>query len=412
MILKFFQGFGRWFGLDNPDKGIQATGSGSTSTDSGIDVSDEKAMQLSAVWSCVQIIVNSVASLGFDWYEVGSNGEREPLSTDHPLSLLFLGQPNRWMKIRDLRVALTLQRALWGNAYAKIDWIDDRPIAITPLHPGRMKVERGEEGMIYHYTTTDGVVAFAAKSIFHLKDMSVTGTTGLNRVDFARQTLGVAASANKYAAKQFANGGTPGGVLKLDKFLTKEQREHVKTIYEGISATAEGANKLWVLEGDMEYQNITSNPEVMQMIQSREFSLSEMARFFGVPGVLIGAGSTSSTAWPANFEQQVLSFLTFTLQSYVDEWEAECHYSLVPLKDRRKVICDHDEDDFVRMDSSAKALFLSTLAQNGLVTRNEGRKRLRLPTMEGADELTVQVNLTQLDQLIKVRDGANTPKPT
>lgn len=385
--------------MSNPEEGEQATGPGTNQSDSGISVSDETAMKLSAVWACVQIITDSVSSLPLNWYRI-SGENRKPLEDNHFLSRIWRNRPNSYMKHRDFRRCMTLQLALWNNAYAKIDYGEGgEPVAITPLHPARMSVHRDASGVTYHYHSDRGVYVWADKSILHLKGMGVEGVVGLNRSDFARDTYGVAVSANKYAAKQFANGGNPGGVLTVDKILTTEQRASLKKIYEGMSQTAENANRLWVLEGGTSYQKILHDPNTMQMIESRQFQQSDIARFFGVPDVLIGAGSNSSSAWPASFEQQQLSFLTFTLNSYLEEWEQALMDALVPFNQRGKVIVDHDEDDFIRMDSAAKASFLSTLSQNGLMTRNEGRKKLRLPTMDGADDLTVQVNLTPVDKL-------------
>jgi len=334
------------------------------------------------------------------------------LDTKHPLSRLFLLRPNQYMKTRDFRKALTFQMAFFNQAYAKIDRnAKGDPIALTPLDPARMKPHRDEMGLTYHYSTTRGIHIFADSSILHMKGMTSDGVTGLDRVAYARETLGISASADRYAAKQFANGGRAGGVLTIDSILTPEQRAKLKEIYEGMSATADNANKLWVLEGGTQYQLTDHDPDKMQMLGTREFQIGEAARFWGVPEALI-AGGSKGTAWPASFEQQVLSFLTFTLQSYMDEWESALQDALVPLADKRRIFFDHDVDGFIRMDSTAKATYLSSLTQNGLMSRNEGRKKLNLPKSDqpGADDLTVQVNLTSIDDMPKVKEQNNVAK--
>lgn len=390
-------------GLSNREKGAQQSGPNGTTTPSGIVLGDEGALGVSAVWACTQIITNSIASLPMDWY-TGQGDDRELLPADHPLSRLFLMRPNQYMKTRDFRKALTFQMAFWNNGYAKIDWnTKGEPIALTPLSPARMVPYRDETGLTYHYSTVHGTHVFAQKSILHLKGMTSDGVAGLNRVGYARDTLGISASADKYASKQFANGGKPGGILKVDSFLSTEQREKMREIYEGVSATADNANKLWVLEGGVDYKQTDMDPDKMQMLGTREHQLGEVARYWGVPEALIGAGGKAN-AWPAAFEQQVLSFLTFTLQGYMDEWEAGLEDALVPIEDKRTVSVDHDVDGFIRMDSKAKAAYLSSLVQNGLMARNEGRKKLKLAKSEqaGANDLTVQVNLTPLDQLERI----------
>ena len=125
--------------------------------------------------------------------------------------------------------------------------------------------------------------------------------------------------------------------------------------------------------------------------------IGEIARFFGVPDVMIGGGANSSNAWPASMEQQILMFLNFTIQPYLDEWESAVKDSF--LRSEVDVFIDHDVSNFIKMDSNSRANFLSKLVQNGLLTRNEGRSRLNLPEVEGGDELTVQTNLSPLDQL-------------
>jgi HK97 family phage portal protein len=394
--------------MSNPEVGDQATGPNTYSTTSGVSVTDEEAMKISTVWACTQIITDSVSGLPLKWYRE-KDGQRRDLEDFHPISKFWRNRPNQFMKQRDFRRALTFQLALWNNAYAKIDWRNDDPstgeiLAITPLHPSRIIVHRSETGLMYRYHSDEGVFIFADKNILHLKGMGTEGVVGLNRSDFARNAYGVAASADTYAAKQFANGGVPGGVLKLDKLLTADQRTEVAKIYEGISATANGAGKLWVLEGGMGYETIASDPNAMQMIESRMHQVGDIARFFGVPGVLLGAGMNNSSAWPASFEQQQLAFLTYTLTSYLDEWEQALMDALVPVGQKGKVIVDHDEDDFIKMDSKAKTEMLSTLGNTGYISRNEGRDKLRLPRSEdeNADKLTVQVAMTTIDKIDKI----------
>lgn len=396
-------GFGQ---LGNSTDGAQRTGPQKISTDSGINVSDERAMQISAVWACVQLITESVASLPLQWMEVQGLDE-VPLDPNTPIARLWRQRPNKYMKMRDLRRALTFQLALWNNGFAQIDRNGhDEPIAITPLHPSRMVVNRLESGLVYAYHSDKGIRLLSDRSVLHLKGMSVEGVVGLNRSDYARESFGLAASAEKFAAKQFANGGVPGGVLSVDKFLTKDQRTQLAEIYEGISAGPDKANKLWVLEGGVKYDEITRSADALQMIQTREFQMSDIARFFGVPSVMIGAGSNSNSSWPASFEQQVLSFLTFTLQAYMDEWETSLHDALVSVEDKGRIICRHDEDDFIRMDSTAKASLHSTLTQGGIESRSEARKKLRLPRSKqpGADDLTVQSSMINLNDLQKIGD--------
>ncbi len=388
----------KWFGignLSNPDKGGQ-TGHIGGGTDAGISVTDDRAMQVSAVWACVQYITNSVASLPLNFYRKTEKGRDE--LTNHYLNDLFHRSPNALMKPRDFRKAMTMQLCLWSNAYAEIEWLGNRPISIIPLRPGRMTPFIGSDGvLVYHYQTEGGVRVYSKRSIMHLKGFGADGVSGLNRINNAKNTLGISVSADVYASKQFAHGGrSGGGYLMFDEFLTTEQRDNAKKLYEGMSETSYNKGKVWILEGGVKFESDTLNPDTMQMLETRGMQLGEVARFFGVPEILIGA-SRSTSAWPASFEQQLLSFLTFTLQDYLDEWEAEISNSLVINK--RNVFADHDVEGFIKMDSKTKAEVQSIQTQNGIKTRNEVRKKNNDEPKEGGDDLTVQVNLSPINVL-------------
>ncbi len=391
--------------LSNPDTGYQVGAVEKVSTSAGVSVTDERALKLSAVWACVQLISNSVAGLPIMVFRETGSG-REPLKSRHYLTDLLHIRPNPWMKPRDFRLAMTAQMAIWNNAYAEKQFVGDRLVSLIPLRPGRMAPFITDDGSLtYHYSTEKGVKVFAAESIFHLKGFGTEGIVGAERNNYARESYGLAVAAETFAAKQFANGGRPGGVLTLDKFLTEQQRAQLRSIYEGLSEGAYNANKLWVLEGGMQYDKLDFNADQMQMIATRAHQVSDVARFFNMPAVLIDGGTSTSSAWPASFEGQMLMFLTHTIQPYLDEWEAAIRYSLLPRGTDINV--DHDPAPLVKMDSDAKGKFLATLVQNGLMTRNEARKVLNLAEIDGGDDLTVQTNLSPLDQLERINNAAS-----
>lgn len=396
--------------LSNPDRGYQNGAVERTSTSSGVDVTDERALKLSVVWACVQLIANAVASTPVRFFKKTDDG-RDEITQKHPLVDLFHKSPNSLMKPRDFRLAMTVQMALWNNAYAEIIYSGNRPVALMPLRPGRMAPFIDKDGVLtYHYhvdfgdeRSNNGIRIYSKKSILHLKGFGTDGVVGAERNNFARESYGLAVSAETYAAKQFANGGRPGGVLQFDQFLTKEQRAQVADMYEGISKGAINANRLWILEGGSDYKALDFTADQMQMIATRNLQVSDIARFFGVPEPMISASMNASASWPASFEQQQLAFLKYTINPYFDEWEAAIKDALVVDP---TVVADHDASNFVKLDTKAKAEFLSSLVQNGLMTRNEARAQLSLDTVSGGDELTAQINLTTIDKL-----GEDAPEP-
>jgi len=387
-----------WGGISNKETGEQRSEPGTRSSESGIVVSDERAMQVSAVWSCARLITETVGSLPLGVFERTEDG-REAIE-NHYLYELFRVSPNSMMTPQEFREAMTLQLVLWGNAYAKIDWAGKRPLSLTPMRPDCMTVVRGDGGLTYHYKTDKGVHVFNKANILHLKGFSVDGIVGLSTLGYASHVLGLTVSSDKYAAKSFSSGGRPVGVLTTDKLLTTDQRTQLRDIYGNINA--DDSDGTWVLEAGLQYQAITIPPGDMQMLQSRQFQLAEIARIFRVPSYLIN-DTEKSTSWGTGIEQQNIGFLTYTLRPYLSRWESAISDSLLDRAGRRKYIVSHNVEGLLRADSAARSALYASAAQNAWMTRNEIRQKENLPPKEGGDELTVQVNMTPLQDLPKVQ---------
>ncbi len=398
-------------GIANKEEGPQYSGPASRSNDANVSFTDTRALQVSAVWSCVRLITETVGSLPVGVFErVGE--ERKPV-TDHYLFRLFREQPNSFMTPLEFHEAMTAQLALYGNGYAKIEWqrkpFESDVLSLTPLRPECMIPVRSVSGVAYHYHTDKGVHVFASDNILHLKGWGFDGVVGLSPLEFGAQTLGLSVSADKFAASTFGRNGKPVGVLTTDKLLQPDQRESLRTMYGNMNA--DDSTGTWVLEAGLKYESITMTPDVMQMLGSRQFQLSEVARFYRVPSSMIN-DTEKSTSWGTGIEQQNLGFLTYTIRPYLTRWESAVAGALLNRADRRKYFIEHNVEGLLRADSMARAQFYSSAAQNAWMTRAEIRRKENLPYIAGTDDLTVQVNLTPIDQLPKVNANAgnqNTP---
>lgn len=382
--------------LSNLDRGQQVSGAYTRRTDADITVSDERAMSVAAAWACARIIVQSGATLPLTFYRDGANGSREDLPENDPLVRMLNGSPNKYMNAQEFRQAMWTQRVLWGNAYASIKYDGaGRVASMIPLKSEHVIVERQDNGILYRYSNDRAEDEFFNGSgrpqVLHWKGWGPDGVIGLSPLAYARHSMGVAVSADRKASKSFA--GRPNGVLSTDQVLKPDQREQIRDIYGKVGDSATGDGQWWLLEGGFKYQAIGLPPDDLQMLESRQFQVAEICRFFGVPVVMIEGGDKGA-AWPASYEQQVLAFKTFTLSPYFEEFEQKI---AEVFGQGRKV--EHDTTNLVRPDSQAMAQYLATAVQNGLMTRNEARKMMKLKAIDGADELTVQLNLTELDEL-------------
>lgn len=392
-------------GVSNPDEGEQHSGPLSRSNDAKVVYTDDRALQVSAVWSCVRLITETVGSLPVGVYQ--RNGDTRTRVDDHYLARLFYEAPNADMTPQEFREAMTAQLAFFGNGYAKIEWqgkpFQSPVISLSPLRAEYMTPVRSDSGVTYHYSTDKGIHVFAKESILHIKGWGFDGLVGLSPLEYGAQSLGITLSADKYAASAFGRNGKPVGVLTTDRILTPDQRKDLRGIYDNVNA--DDSSGTWVLEAGLDYKQITMTPDTMQMLQTRSFQLGDIARFYRVPSFMIN-DSEKSTTWGTGIEQQNLGFLAYTIRPYLTRWESAVSNALLSRTDRRKYFIEHNVEGLLRADSAARATFYSQMAQNGLMTRNEIRKKENLPAKDGGDDLTVQVNLTPVGDLPKATSNA------
>jgi len=378
--------------LSNPVQGYYASGPLTNRNEAGVSFTDDRAMQITAVYACVKIITQTVSTLPLFMYEKTPTGRE--LVTDHPVNDLFRVSPNNLMTPLDFRQAMTAQLCLYGNAYAFIERNRGRITAITPARVGCMTPVRIGNEVWYDYQTSEGLKRFSADNILHLKGFGTDGIIGLSPLRYGAQAFGVTVATEQHAAHSFSSGGRPSGVLTTDRILSDVQRNQIKNIYEDV-ASSDG---LYVLEGGTKYQAISIPPDDLQMLQSRQFQLGEIARMFGVPSFLIN-DTEKSTTWGSGLEQANLGFLVYGLRAYLVQWEAAVNSALLTRSEQKKYYLEHSLEGLLRGDSAARAAYYSQAIQNGWLTRNEVRSLDNFPRIEGADELTAQVNMAPLDKL-------------
>jgi HK97 family phage portal protein len=157
--------------------------------------------------------------------------------------------------------------------------------------------------------------------------------------------------------------------------------------------------KLLVLPDGITYEKLTLSPVDVQLIEQKNHSIEEMCRWTGTPPIIIGHASQGQTMWGTGVQQILLAWLTLGIDPLCDRIEARVKKQLIRPTGNRRRYFEFNREALLQMDSTTKAAFLSTMTQNGLMTRNEGRSKLNLPKKPGGDDLTVQSNLTMLSNL-------------
>lgn len=367
---------------------------------SGKSVNAANALTLSTVWACVRLVAGTISSLPVVVYKDGANGTREAIKT-HSLYQLLHTSPNADQTALDFWQFLCVSLELWGNAFAHIErGAGGRVIALTPVRPELVQVRRVADGSLrYRYPDRGRQVDIGQDEMFHVRGFGGAALGGLSTLAFGRQSFGLALATDEAAAQVYKNGLRPSGILttKDNATLKPEQRDDVyKYVVDKFGGENNG--KPLVLESGLSWQQMQLSSVDAQMIQSRQFSVEDGCRWFGVPPHMIGHTS-NSTSWGTGLEQQTLGFLIFTLRERLKRIEQAIAKQLLTPAERLTITVEFNFEGLLRADSAARAAFYSTMVQNGIMTRNEVRRLENLPPVEGGDALTIQSNMIPIDQL-------------
>ena len=370
---------------------------------SGKPVNERSAMQMTAVYSCVRILAEAVAGLPLHLYKYTDTGGKEK-AVDHPLYLLLHDEPNPEMSSFVFRETLMTHLLLWGNAYSQVIRNGKGEIiALYPLMPNRMTVDRDSKGQLYYkYTTSsdeaptmDGsVVCLPPSDVLHIPGLGFDGLVGYSPIAMAKNAIGMAIACEEYGAKFFANGATPGGVLEHPSTIKDPQR--VRESWQAAFGGSSNSNKVAVLEEGMKYTPISISPEQAQFLETRKFQINEIARIFRVPPHMVGDLEKSSFS---NIEQQSMEFVKYTLDPWVIRWEQSLQRALLGFGEKDKYFFKFNLEGLLRGDYQSRMNGYAIGRQNGWMSANDIRELEnldRIPTEEGGDLYLINGNMLPL----------------
>lgn len=373
-------------------------------TTSGKPVNERTAMQTTAVYACVRILAEAVASLPLHVYEYRDDGGKK-LVHDHPLYYLLHDEPNPEMTSFVFRETLMSHLLIWGNAYAQI--IRDgagRVLGLYPLLPDKMEVQRDDKGNIYYVYSRNsdenptfkeyGNIKLKAEDVLHIPGLGFDGLIGYSPIAMAKNAVGMTLACEEYGASFFANGANPGGVLEHPGVLKdpSKVRESWNSVYRGVN----NAHKIAVLEEGMKYQQIGIPPEEAQFLETRKFQINEIARLYRIPPHMVGDLDKSSFS---NIEQQSLEFVKYTLDPWVIRWEQSLQRSLLLPGEKGKYFIKLNVDGLLRGDYQSRMNGYAVGRQNGWFSANDIREMENMnpiPDEEGGNLYLVNGAMTKL----------------
>jgi len=250
----------------------------------GIRIDEDTALRFSAVWAAVSYISQTIAGLGWRVYRRRASGGKEELPNE-PASRLLHRSPNPEITPFVFREVLLAHALTWGNGYAEIERDRmGRPLALWPISPDRVTVERDDQGIAYIITQQDGQDAvLRPHQMFHLRGLGFDGLVGYSVIQMAAQTVGLGLGTERFGAAWFGNGSRPAGVFTTPNPLSDKARARLREAIEITHRGPDNAGGTMLLENGMTWVPIGIPPEDAQFLETRKFQVSEISRWYNIP---------------------------------------------------------------------------------------------------------------------------------
>ena len=358
----------------------------------GKSVDSNSALGLSAVWGCTKVLSESIASLPLNIYERMADGDRL-LADTHRLYFLLHNQPSKLYTSYTFIEYLVKSICLNGNGYAVIN--RDRNaniVSFTCINPTDVKILQEYGSLYYNIKGYDELIP--AEDIIHVKNLTNDGILGMSPIQYAAESLGWGIALQTYGNTYFGNGGMPSGTLESDKVLTTEAVERLRQSWDKAYGGVDNANKVAVLEEGIQFKPVSISNESAQFLASRQWSISEIARWYRVPPHLIQDLSKSSFN---NIEMQSMEFIQYTLTPLLKRFEQEFNSKVFKVNERNRFYVEFNVNGLLRGDAKTRADLYTKAIQWGWMSINEVRRKENLNAIPDGDEHLVPMNMTNLD---------------
>lgn len=382
-----------------------------SATPSGEVVNYDRAMQLDAVWACVNLIANAVKTLPCNVYSEDGTS----LDTRNVLYELLHDMPNLDDTAADFWGMCAICLCLDGNFFAEKKMVGRRLAGLIPLDPLSVVVKRDDSNNRYYEVTErmsdkakkGGVRQISEEHMFHVRGAVLPGCDrGLSPIAMERNLLGNALAGEKSAGKVYKRGLISTVFLTSDQTLKSDQRKQIGDTLDAFTG-AENAGGIAVLEAGLKPHAISINPKDAQLLEARQYSVEQICRIFGVPPVMIGHAANGTTTWGSGIEQLILQFTKTCLTPMLRSIESAIYRDLLDAKTRKTTVVKFNMEGLLRGDSAARAEFLKKMVDSGIYLPNEARAYENKAPIKGGDKAIVNGTMTPLETL-----GQQTPDNT
>jgi HK97 family phage portal protein len=380
----------------------------------GVHVNNWNALTYSAVWSAVGQISSTVASLPLKFYKRLPDGGKEAY-VSHRLYELLHDNPNPEMTSFIFREMLQAHVLTWGNAYAEIERDGaSRPVALWPIPPDRCDPVRDEAGRLaYRVRGVGGFrdVVIPAMDMLHVPGLGFDGMEGYSVIEKARESFGLGLAAERFGATFFGNGSTFGGFLSHPARLSPEARQNLQESLKKHEGPSKAHRILLLQEGMTYLERKGIPPNDAQFLQTREFQIQEVARWFRISPYKLG---DLSRATFSNIEHQAIEYYTDTIRPWLVRWEQEINRKLVSPLERRQQFAAFVIEGALRGDVHSRYSAYAVGRQWGWLSADDVRELENmnpLPRGQGRIYLLPQ-NMVPADRIGEIIDKQVEPTPS
>jgi HK97 family phage portal protein len=363
------------------------------SNDSGVPVNEESSLKFSAVWLARRILSELPASLPIEVFEEKGYNRT---SIDHPVKEVLL-KPNRIMNSFTWHELMNDWLQGWGNGVSVIDNRQTgQPTSLMPVHPSSVYPVIYNGDIFYIVNDTDMGVhgTFFPEEVLHYKLFTTNGLWGRDPISMAKANIGLGLAAEKFGAKFFKKGGNLKSVIETTSHMDDAQFKEWKKRWDNFYSGEMGDHSTPILEYGMTYKPLGIAPEAAQFLQTRQFSIQDVARWFNLPPHMLGDLSRSTFS---NMEQQDISFVKYTLRPILRRQENELEEKLLLPKERGTIRIRYNLDGLLRGDLATVTAHIKEMVISGVLSPDEGRGLLNRNPRPGGDEFYTPANIVGKD---------------
>lgn len=386
-----------WFGrsLENPTVSLSSPEAAELFVSgpqyAGVTVNEKTAITSAAVFACVNNLSQDLAKLPLQVFQRTDTGKEA--ARKHPAYRLLHTRPNNYSTSYTFRQTGQALLLLWGNFYARIERDGaQKPVALHILHPSDVTPELVNNNIYYKIASTSEVLN--SFEVLHVPGLGFDGIKGMSVIQYAKRSIALGLATESFGADLFEKGALMSGILTTDQKLQPDQRAAISAGWKARHHGPDGKHGTAVLEGGIRYERLGIPPDDAQFLETRQFQIPEIARWFRMPLHKIQDLTRSTNN---NIEHQSIEYVTDTLQPWLINWEQAYNTKLFAGYEQEEFFAEHNLNGLLRGDVTARAAFYNTMTTIGAMSINDIRALENLNKVTGGDKHYRQLNLIDIN---------------